>query len=104
MKKGIYLGLFFMLLSLFIITGSIQSAGKSEKAGYLIISNNFCIIVRTPSKQLTSMIGQNDLGILLKDKTTQITISGGYLAIAVPVAGIEATIRKYGLQMLRCIE
>ncbi len=109
MKKGILLTLFFTILILiFSISSSIsafQADLKSSKiTGYLIFSNSFCIIVRSPSKQLTATIGQPDLSIILKDKTTRITVSGGYLAIEVPVSKIEDYIKKYHLQNLNCIE
>ncbi len=104
MKKSIRLILFLTILSLIVSISSVQAAIKRDKIGYLIISNNFCIIVRSPDKQLTSTIGQPDLGIILKDKSTQITIRGEYLAIEVPVSEIEDKIKKYHLQNLNCIE
>ena len=74
-----------------------------DKEGYLIISNNFCIIVRAPSKQLTANLGQEPIGILLKDKT-QVTIRGGYLAFTFPIAEIRKVFKKYHLEKYTLVE
>lgn len=103
MKKNILLNIILILL-LGSLTVSCAQAVNEDHMGYLIIVQNFCIIVRTPAKQLTSSVGRTDLGIVLKDKTTQIMMSGGYFTIAVPVTKIEATIKKYHLQNLTLIE
>jgi hypothetical protein len=103
MKKNMGIILIVVLLWASLAVNCAQ-AMKEDKAGYLIISNNFCIIVRSPAKQLTSSIGRSDLGVTLKDKITQITINGGYIAIAVPVTKIAETIRKYQLQKYTMIE
>jgi hypothetical protein len=103
MKKSIWIILIVVLLWV-VLTANFVSAIKEDQAGYLIISNNFCIIVRSPTKQFTSSIGRSDLGIILKDRITQISINGGYIAIAVPLSKIAETIKKYRLQNLTLIE
>ncbi|HBF37303.1 MAG TPA: hypothetical protein DDW50_08270 [Firmicutes bacterium] len=103
MKKSMRIVLILVLLGASLVTNCVQAV-KEDKAGYLIISNSFCIIVRSPATQLTSSIGRSDLGVTLKDKITQISINGGYIAIAVPVAKIAETIRKYQLQKFTIIE
>jgi hypothetical protein len=103
MKKSIWIAFILVLLWASLAVNYAQAI-KEDQAGYLIISNNFCIIVRSPAKQFTSSVGRSDLGVILKDKITQISICGGYLAIAVPISKIEATIRKYRLQRFTMIE
>ena len=80
-----------VLLLLFglLITNSVYSA-EAEKPIHLIIWNEFCVIVRSPAQQLTTMLGHVPLGIILKDKKTRITISNCYLVISVPPSKLEA--------------
>jgi hypothetical protein len=103
MKKSIWITLILVLFWILLAANFVQ-AFKEDKAGYLIISNNFCIIVRSPAKQFTSTMGRSDLGIILKDQITQISICGGYIAIAVPLPKIAETIKKYRLQNMNFIE
>lgn len=103
MKKGIMLTLLFGVI-LVSLTAIRVHARNGDKGGYLIISNNFCIVVRSPSEQLTSSVGRNDLGIILKDKKTRISINGDYLAISAPLNKLEETIKKYHLQYLTKME
>lgn len=103
MKKTIFLILIVTAFWLMLATPC-ALALKEDKCGYLIISNHCCIIVRSPVKQLTASIGRANLEVILKDRSTQIAITGGYLAIAVPLNKIAATIRKYHLQNLTMIE
>jgi hypothetical protein len=102
MRKRIWVILLLAVLGVLLITSCVWAAERDK--GYLIIINNYCIIVKSPIKQLSRDIGQDPLVIVLKDKTTQIIIKEDYLAIAVPKAKLEETIRKYRLQKLTIIE
>lgn len=103
MKKGINLIIILVLLWTLFLTGPARAVNE-EKAAYLIVFQNFCIIVKSPAKQFTSSVGRSDLGIILKDKTTHIFINGNYLAIAVPLNKIGTAISKYHLQNFTFIE
>ena len=105
MNKRVSLILVFVLLWIFGAVNYFQAqAVNEEKGGYLIISQNFCIIVSSPAKQFTSSLGRTDLGIILKDQVTHIYVCGNYVAIAVPLNELSATIKKYQLQKLTFIE
>lgn len=103
LKKSIWAIVIVLILGAVLMISRVQAVDKA-KVGYLIVSNNCCIIVRSPNQQFISSVGRNDVGIILKDNTTRITINGGYLAIAVPLTKIEITIMKYHLDHLTRIE
>jgi hypothetical protein len=102
MRKKMWVILLLAVFGGLLIVDCVCAAKRDQ--GYLIITDNFCIMVKSPAKQLSRDIGLDPIDIILKDKTTKITIRGSYLAIEVPVAKLEETIKKYRLQKLTIIE
>lgn len=100
MKRWIICFLVVILVGCSVIP--IWGKGR-DKEGCLIISENFCIVVRAPSKQLTFNLGHNPIGVLLKDKT-MVTISGNYVAFSSPIKQMNSVIKKYKLSRYTIIE
>ena len=104
---GTRLLLIFSLLTCLIFSPSRSSAignPPRKPVGYLIISNNLCIVVRAPARQISTIPGQAPLLIMLKDHQTIVTIQSGYLMMSVPLDQIDAAIRKYHFEKLNLIE
>lgn len=95
-----------LILLLLFIFPMINSAYAlvDDKANHIILWRDYCIIIRSPKKQLASTLGHNPLGIILKDNITRLTISGDYMAISVPATKLNETLNKYKRNHLIVIE
>lgn len=108
MGKRIRLSLILLLSCVFgmicIMTVVAGKTAPKKPVGYLIVSNNLCIVVRAPARQISTIPGQAPLTVMLEDQETVVTIQGGYLLLAVPLDELDAAIRKYRLEKLNLIE
>jgi hypothetical protein len=91
-------------LLFYILIGASAYTAQEDKMIHLILWNDFCIIVRSPTRQLSTMIGQNPLGIILKDNITKVTINNGYLAISIPPSKLEEIITKLNAKKIIFLE
>ncbi|HYH02019.1 MAG TPA: hypothetical protein VEC37_02880 [Bacillota bacterium] len=101
--KRLFISTFILLL----ISGpflTVSTYAKRKATAYLIIWENFCVIVRSPDKQLLNSIGHDPLGISLRKQSAVMTINGSYLAIAVPPEKVAAAIKTYHLTKYVLIE
>ena len=95
MKRWFIYAFILLLLSGPFLTGTTEA--KRKATAYLIIWENYCVIVRYPDKQLLNSIGHNPLGISLRKQAAVLTISGSYLSIAVPPEKLAAAIKTFRL-------